>query len=282
MGHYMADNFRQYLKTKAILSFLCFFMMSTICYGLDTKWFEEQIQKIQESRFDEVENFLNENELSLQKDPEYYVILLNYVISKGDLSGVTVAKGKPQGNDLVLQDMNTGEAVGFFGYRERYDEKLLLDAISKTQNALMFFKSRLHIRLGIVAAAKKIKRWDIVGDQLVETLKVSKENNNNWVWGSINSMGSNPKEFMIENIQSDIAKLFRLEDTVADDALIRISETMIACYPEIIYGYSNLGVLYLAKKEYIKADEYLKKALQIDPDDEIVKANVETLKKNHK
>jgi tetratricopeptide (TPR) repeat protein len=269
------------MKIKAILSLMFLFIMFTLCYGMDTKWFEEQISKIQEKRFNEVEIFLNENELSLQKDPEYYVILLNYIVSKGNLSGVTIAKGEPQGDDLILYD-KTGDAVGFLGYRDGYDKKLILDGVSKAQSALMYFKSRLDIRFGIVVAAKIIKRWDIVGDQLVETLKVSKEINNKWSWGSINSMGSNLKEFMIENIQSDIEKLFRIEDSIADDALLRISQTMITCYPDVIYGYANLGGLYLAKQEYDKADEYFRKALQIDPNDEIVKANVETLKKRRK
>ena len=34
------------------------------------------------------------------------------------------------------------------------------------------------------------------------------------------------------------------------NALKAVAETMIQEYPDVIYGYSNLGVFYLANKEY--------------------------------
>lgn len=259
-----------------------FILLSSFVYGLDAKEFKKLIAEIQEKKFVGVESFLQKNEKTLQQDPEYYVVLLNYVLSKGDLSGVVISKDKPKEGEISLQDQKTGETVGVIGHQERYDEKLVLDGILKTQNALQFFKERLDIRFGLVTAAEKIKRWDILGDQLVETLKVSKDIDNKWSWGLINSMSENPKEFMLENIQTRTLSLFNVDTPAADDAMLRLSKTMISCYPDVIYGYSNLGVLHLAKKEYAKAEEYLNKALKIDPKDEIVKGNMELLKKSRK
>lgn len=270
------------MKIYAILIAVYLVAMSTPCYGMDSKQFEEQISKIQGEKFDEVGDFLRKNEFPLQQDPEYFVILLNYVVAKGNRSGITVAKGEPQGDDLTLRDQKTGEMVGFLGYREGYDEKLIVDGISKVQDALKFFKSRLDIRFGIVEAAKKIKRWDVAGKQLVEILKVSKEINNKWSWGSIGSPKGNLNEFMIENVQAKIAYLFNLDNPVADEALIQVSQSLIKYYPDVIYGYSNLGVFHLAKKEYDKAKKYLNEALIIDPNDEIIKGNIAILEKNLK
>jgi tetratricopeptide (TPR) repeat protein len=121
-----------------------------------------------------------------------------------------------------------------------------------------------------------------MGDQLVEMLKVSKEIDNKWSWGSVNSMSDDPKSFMIENVITRSSNLFRMENPYADKAFVQISQAMIRYYPELIYGYSNLGAIHLAKKEYKKADEYFKKAIKIDPNDEIVKENIDFLNKELK
>ena len=84
---------------------------------------------------------------------------------------------------------------------------------------------------------------------------------------------------MLENVQSRIQQLFRAEDEVADRMLIKVSEAMIKYYPEVIYGYSNLGVIYLATGKYDLAEKYINQALAINPDDSIVKGNLEILKK---
>ena len=61
-----------------------------------------------------------------------------------------------------------------------------------------------------------------------------------------------------------------------------VSDTMIKEYPNVIYGYSNLGALYLAYQNYELAEEYLNKAIAIDPEDKIVKRNLDLLEKKKK
>ncbi len=270
------------MKKKTILFFAWFILVSSTSYAMDAKQFDSLMTNIHEGKFDLVESSLRTNETLLGKDPEYYVVLLNYVLASYNQTGIVAAKGAPQQDDVAVRDPKTGKSVGFIGQRAGHDEKLVVDGISRANKSLPFFKSRLDIRFGIIAAAAEIKRWDLLGDQLVETVNVSKEIDNKWTWGSINSMSGEPETFMLENIQGQISYLFRADDPTADDALIRASEALIKCYPEITYGYSNLGVLYLSKKEYDKADSYLKQALAIDPNDEIVKGNIELLKKNRK
>ena len=131
---------------------------------------------------------------------------------------------------------------------------------------------------GIVHIASLIKRWDIVSRQLVETLEVSKNINNKWKWGAINSMDGDPKNFMMENVQQRVNQLFHVGSEEADNALKNVAEAMIKKYPNVIYGYSNLGVFYLANKKYDMAEKYLKQAIAIDPNDEIVRGNLGILK----
>lgn len=153
-----------------------------------------------------------------------------------------------------------------------------MKGISETQNALSFFNNRLDIHLGIVHIASLIKHWDIVSSQLVEILKVSKNINNKWKWGAINSMDGNPKDFMMENVQQRVSQLFHIGNEETDNALKIVAEAMIEEYPNVIYGYSNLGVFYLANKKYDMAEKYLKQAIAIDPNDEIIIGNLRILK----
>lgn len=265
--------------TRMFMAFTIVLTLSSVAFAVDKAQFDDLMKQIHDKNFTPVEKFLELNKTKLSQDPEYYVVLLNYVLTKGDKSVLVVSPGKPKPDDLEVHDKDSGKVVGFIGNRGGYDEKLIVDGITKTQKALKSFNSRLDIHFGIVAIAEKIKRWDIVGNQLVQILKVSKEINNNWLWGPINSMDGNPRNFMIQNIVSRTAELFETSTPVSDEAFRKVSEALTQFYPKEIYGYANLGLYYATKNRYDLAEQYFKKALKIDPNDKIVLGNMKRLKK---
>jgi tetratricopeptide (TPR) repeat protein len=264
------------MLSKLVLIILILF--PPVLDAMDVKEFRTIMDKVNASNFDPVEKFLKDNKAELLKDPEYYVILLNYSYAKGNKEQIVVAKGKPQKGDFALEDKDTGEVVGFLGNRPNQDIELILKGISETQKALSSFNNRLDIYFGIVHIASLINRWDIVGTQLVEILRVSKAIDNQWKWGTINSMDDDPKKFMLENVQERVKQLFNAEKEEADNALKTVAEAMIKEYPDVIYGYANLGVLYLANNKLALAEKYLNQALTIDPNDKIVLGNLRILK----
>ncbi len=251
-------------------------------FSLSDYEFQDLMSKIRAKDYGAVEQFLDTNKSKLSHNPEYYVVLLNYVISKGRHTGVAVATGAPKENDFGLHGKESGEAVGFIGPREKYDKQLIVDGLRKTENALTYFKSRLDIYFGMVVVAERIERWDIVGDLLIRVLETSREIDNKWTWGSINAMEGEPEEFMIQNIVSKTTTLFHAENQQADEIFIKVSKAMIEHYPNKVYGYANLGTMYLAKKEYEQAERYYKEALEIDPNDQVILGNLEELKRSRK
>jgi tetratricopeptide (TPR) repeat protein len=246
--------------------------------SLNDNVFNDLISKIRAKEYAPVEKFINSNKDTLSKDPEYYVLLLNYVIQKGKLEGIVVAKGEAKQDEIELRDPNTGEAVGFIGSRVSYDEDLIISGIKQTQRALKNFNDRLDIHFGIIMVAETINRLDIVGNQLVSILEVSKDIDNKWIWGPINSMDGDPKDFMIQNVLSRTSKMFYAETAVADESYMKVSKAIIEHYPDMIYGYANLGTIYMAKKQLNLAKINYDKALEIDPGDDIVIANMKKLK----
>jgi tetratricopeptide (TPR) repeat protein len=105
-------------------------------------------------------------------------------------------------------------------------------------------------------------------------LSLSKKIDNRWTWGPINEMSGEPRAFLLENVQARASTLFFAEAENADDVLLRVSKAMIECYPESIYGYSNLGTLYLVMGRYDEGERYLRQAEAIDPTDPIVRGNI--------
>lgn len=237
------------------------------------------LQALEKQDYPVAKKFLDKHSSSRAKDPDYYVILLNYVGNKGRHEINVLSKGEGQEGDFVLTDPKTGEKVGFMGSRVEYDKDFIVDGIRKTQKALPGFNSRLDIHLGLTGIARRIESWDIVGQQCVEVLKVSRVINNKWTWGSVNSMSGDPEQFMIRNILTNTYSLFRAESDQSDKALDQVSQALIKYYPELIYGYANLGALHLAKGDYAKSERYLNQALKIDPKDRNVLANLAELKK---
>lgn len=270
------------MLSKVILTILL--MIPSIASAMDVEIFQDMFGKINAKDFDAIEEFLDKNRVKYVKDPEYYVLLLNYSFAKGGQEQALIAKGKPKRGDVEwytdLRHKESGEEA--FITSTFKDVGLILKGITETQEALSFFNNRLDIHFGIVHIASLIKHWDTVGMQLVEILKVSKVNNNEWEWGLINSMNGDPREFMLENVQIRLKQLFNVRSQKANNALISVSEIMIKEYPDVIYGYSNLGALYLLNNKYELAEKYLNQAIAIDPEDKIVKGNLDQLEKRRK
>jgi tetratricopeptide (TPR) repeat protein len=243
---------------------------------MDVDEYQDIMEKINSNEFAPVKEFLDKNIVKYEQDPEYYVILLNYSFAVSNR--FVIAQGEPQKGDFTLLDKETGETVGFMGDRKIESGEIVIKALNDTQEALQFFNDRLDIHFGVIHIAQSFKYWDIVEKQLTEILTLSKSNNNEWLWGSINSMDGDLREFMLENVQSKINGLFYEGNEIADNALESVSKVMIKAYPDVVYGYSNLGVLYLAKNKLDLAEKYLNLALSINPNDEIVNGNIEQLK----
>jgi tetratricopeptide (TPR) repeat protein len=265
---------------RMILTLLMLF--PTIANAMGNEVFQEMMQKINSRDFGAIENFLEKNRNAYGQDPEYYVILLNYSFAKGAQKQTVIAKGEPGKGDLSLRDSTTGEIVGFIGGRSLSDDKLIVRSIQETKDALKHFNDRLGIHFGITHIAFETKHWQILREQLLEILKVSKSINNKWRWGSVNSMQGDPKNFMLDNVQSKINGLFHIDSEETDQVAEAVSSAMIREYPRVIYGYSDLGVLYLAQKKYDLAEKYLNQAFAIDPKDEIVRSNLKLLREKRK
>ena len=83
---------------KVILTILL--MIPSIASAMDVEIFQDMFGKINAKDFDAIEEFLDKNRVKYVKDPEYYVLLLNYSFAKGGQEQALIAKGKPKRGDV--------------------------------------------------------------------------------------------------------------------------------------------------------------------------------------
>jgi len=101
-------------------------LLPSIASAMTVEMFQNMIGKINAKDFNAVERFLGENRNIYSKDPEFYVILLNYSFCKGIQSDIVITKGEPKEGDLEVRDKTSGEVVGFVGNREIRNDELIV------------------------------------------------------------------------------------------------------------------------------------------------------------
>ena len=284
MSALQARHVRKGFSVKYLLLSLPLFCISLLCsytaHSLEDSEFKFLIDNIKQNKFDVVETYLAEERATATTDPDYTVLLLNYSFNKARSTHFTTGLGVAKKGDFELTSLDGNNTKGFLREVVSFDEISILESLRIAQDNLRFFPNQLDIHFGIVSIAQNIGEHSVMADQLISMLKTSKEIDNKWQWGKVGSMEGDPEEFMIQGLLPRTAMLFRLESEEGDRLLINVSEALIQYYPNKVYGYANLGSLYGATKRYDEARKYYEKALEVDPNDEVVMKNFKRLN-NH-
>lgn len=262
---------------KKITVLLILLFLSSNSYSMKDAVLEELISNIHNKKFEVVEKFLKENEKSSAKDPEYFVVLLNYVEAKGVRKQAVVNKRKPPEGEIFLLNQKSKPSDSRVEEQIVYDKELIRSGVLKAKKGLESFPKRLDIHVGLISVAEKIEEWKIVGEQLVTILKISKKIDNKWAWGKINSMQGDPQSFMIQNVLYRTRAFYKLDSEKGDSQIEKVLLALVEHYPDLIYGHGNLGTLYMKKKEYEKSEKYFRQALKISENDEVVLSNLKKL-----
>lgn len=252
------------------------FLIST-SYGIEKSAYQNCMRLIENKEFAKIEPILDSLEKNHSNDPETYVLIVNYYVKKGIQEVVILEKGVPDSgiDALMLKDENTGKEVGYMGSRMQIDTSFIINGINKLYTGTLKHPDRMDMWFGQASVSRTIGYVKGIERALIGVLRRSTENKNNWQWGFENIEEDNKTQsFMIENLQSYTNFLFNMQKDVADSALVRISELLIEFYPNLIYGYNNIGIIRSLQGQYEKAQEYMEKASEIDPDDLLVLSNM--------
>jgi len=255
---------------KEIMSVLTCCILVSISFGQDYK-----------KQFDQLclaKDTIKQKELLLKwqsedpDNPELYTSFFNYYYfaSRQELLSVL---SRPSGEDNIHISDSTGQTVGFLGSKFFYYHDLLQKAFTWSDEGIEMYPNRLDMRFGKIYALGEVEDWEDFTDEIVETLRVSQKNNNEWTW-TYNEEREDGEEFLLGSVQHYQNMLYSNENDDLLENMRTIAEEVLKYYPQNIESLSNLSVTYFLTEEYEKGIEALLKAEALNSDDDIVIANI--------
>jgi tetratricopeptide (TPR) repeat protein len=119
----------------------------------------------------------------------------------------------------------------------------------------------------------ELKSYKDFTAEIIKTIDYSAIIKNKWTWTD-NKPVDDPKEFMLNSIQSYQLQLYNTNNDDLLDNMKQIAQTVLKYYPDHVESLSNLSIVYLIKKEYDQALEVLLKAEKLAPTDYIILSNI--------
>lgn len=207
------------------------------------------------------------------KDPELFTSYFNYYFTKSKQESLTLTTDQPEGESLSFQDQD-GKTAGYIGSGKTiFLEKPLEKGFNKISKGIDLYPDRLDMRFGKIYALGLVKEWQKFTEEIIETIKYSSKNNNQWKWTN-NINKENGKEFFLSSIQDYQLTLYNTQDDNLLKNMRQIAEEVLKHYPSHVESLSNLSITYLITEQFDKAIETLMRAEKVNPKDEIILSNI--------
>ena len=212
------------------------------------------------------------------KDGDYYACQFNYYLNQGMKSGIQMSKELPlyaQGEQaLTLTDTITGGIAGYVyqGYSIA-DSALLNTAYDWIKRGINACPNRLDLYLGLATSYLYCEQTDQMILVLEQVMKQETKNKKKWLWLE-NEQLADTVDMVYMRIQEDFARFLDAERL---DEAERLTTLAIKYYPKRAEYVNNMAVTCYMRNDYKQAMKYFKKALKINPGDELIKANIEYL-----
>lgn len=205
-------------------------------------------------------------------DAELFTAYFNYYFAKSRHETLILTTDQPEGKTLTLTD-TSGKTTGYIGSQFYYDPVTFSKAINKINEGIKRYPDRLDMRFGKIYVIGQTKDWNNFTKEIIETVRYSKTNQNNWTW-THNEKQIDGKNFMLGSIQDYQLQLYNTGDDKLLKDMRNIANEILSLYPDHVESLSNLSITYLLTNEYDKGIEALLKAEKINPKDFIVLSNI--------
>lgn len=215
---------------------------------------------------------LNKWQKSGPEDPELFTSELNYYYFRSMQEFFTVTKEKPEGETFVLTD-STGRLAGYFGCEIMYDKALFQKGLERIDRGIKLYPNRLDMRFGKIYVLGKIKDWERFTDEIIQAVRYSKENDNQWIWLNDKKV-SDGKKFFLSALQDYQLDLYNNGNDSLLFNMRKIAAEILKIYPGHLESLSNISITYLTAGEYDKAIETLLQAEKINPEDVVILSNL--------
>ena len=176
---------------------------------------------------------------------------------------------------FTLTDTVTGGPAGYMyeGYFIT-DSAQVGSAVMTLHEGIRKFPNRLDLYFGLATTYLYIDQPDWMICIVEEAMKQSKKNKGIWLWTGDEQV-PDTIDYMFERVQEDFARFWEAEDL---ERCERVAQMAVKYYPTRAEYWNNMGAVAMWKNDKKKAMKYFRKALKLNPNDELIKANIEYLK----
>lgn len=220
-----------------------------------------------------------------QETGDGYADRFNEHLNAGLQSSITMSVELPlyayNTQVFTLQDTVTGGPAGYMYEGYFITDSLQVDsAVMTLQEGIRKFPNRLDLYFGLAATYLYIDQPDKMIGIVERAMQQEKKNKGKWLWTN-DELTPDTIDYMYERAQEDFARFWAAEDLERTE---RVAQMAVKYYPKRAEYWNNMGVVALWKEDFSekpnfkKAMKYFKKALKLNPDDELIKANIEYIK----
>ena len=153
-------------------------------------------------------NLLQEWEKKNINDPELYTCYFNFYVQKSMSEVIRLDSDPSTGKNLQITD-STNQVVGYIHGETSYNPKYLNLGFEIIDKGIAKFPNRLDMRFGKIHMLGQVNNYDSFTDEIVRSIDYSIKNKNKWQW-TLNESVKEPKDFLLDNIQTYINNLFDL------------------------------------------------------------------------
>jgi tetratricopeptide (TPR) repeat protein len=162
------------------------------------------------------------------------------------------------------------------GYLSRImviNDSVLNIAFDWVDQGIKRFPDRLDLRMGKVYLAIETDRMEEVYAELQSAILSGDSIHHEWKWMREEMLDSG-QYFLYSSVQGHLYKLFEKQDNVADEIILGISELMLAQDDQQYFAMTNAATVFMIKKQFNMAIDWLKKADKIHEKDPIILSNL--------
>ena len=206
--------------------------------------------------------------------------LFNEHLNAGLKAGITMSVELPlyaYGEQVMtLEDTVNGGAAGYLynGYTI-VDRAQVDSAFMWLNKGIQSFPNRLDLYLGLATAHLYCLEVDKMFNVVEMAMKQEVKNKGKWLWTADEKVDKD-EDILFSRIQEDFNRFLEAEEL--DDAE-KLARMAMKYFPKRAEYVNDLGVVYVYRNDLQKGLKYYKKALRLDPKDELIKDNIEYLEK---
>lgn len=251
---------------KKIFLLSIFFICASV-FGQEN-YQEKYLELLKANKMPELLTLLQSWEENDAQNPELYIAYFNYYI-KLDSESYTQLGQMPDGRHGMYPET-------------KYNTKNVNRGIEYLNKGLEIAPDRLDIYLGKCSSLGKTNQLSLLRDSIISLLDTYKNNQYDWKWSmgkSIKDLGGNFEQVVVASIM-DYLSLHFMDYSTGNylkselNKVLDILEAEIAVFPDNVMVLNCLALYYDNVGEKDKSIEVIKKALDLNPKDEILKTNL--------